>query len=137
MAERRSGLLLCCALLLAAAAGWAEPAGRHQRVREHGAHADWLARNEDRGGQPRHASSPQSRQSRDSQDFGPEDRRRLQEREQGFRALPDAEQQRLRQTEERYRSMPPEQREELRRRWEGMSESERDRYRRRVENRGR
>lgn len=74
-------------------------------------------------------------QSRRWEDFSPEERQRLERREQGFRALPGEQQQRLRQAEERYRSMSPDQREDLRRRWEGMSESDRARYRRRIENR--
>ena len=70
------------------------------------------------------------------EDLSPGERQRLQQRERSFHALPSDQQQRLRQAEARYRSMSPEQREELRRRWEGMSEGERDRYRRRVEQRG-
>ena len=78
-----------------------------------------------RPGQP--AQSPRR------EDLNPEQRRRLEQREQRFRALPGEQQQRLRQAEESYRSMSPDQREELRRRWEGMSESDRERYRRRIE----
>ena len=70
------------------------------------------------------------------EDLSPGERQRLQQRERSFQALPGDQQQRLRQAEARYRSMSPEQREELRRRWEGLSEGERDRYRRRVEQRG-
>jgi hypothetical protein len=75
----------------------------------------------------------QSAQSPRWEDLNPEQRRRLEQREQSFRALPGEQQQRLRQAEESYRSMSPDQREELRRRWEGMSESDRERYRRRIE----
>ena len=78
-------------------------------------------------------ASPCSR--RRWEDFSPEERQRLEQREQGFRALPGEQQQRLRQAEQRYRSMPPDQREELRRRWENMSESDRERYRHRIEKR--
>ena len=74
-------------------------------------------------------------QSRRWEDFSLEERQRLERREQGFRALPGEQQQRLRQAEQRYRSMPPDQREELRRRWDSMSETDRERYRRRVEKR--
>ena len=80
-----------------------------------------------RSGQP--AQSPRREEP------SPEQRRRLEQRQQSFRALPGEQQQRLRQAEESYRSMSPERREELRRRWEGMSESDRARYRRRVEKR--
>ena len=81
----------------------------------------------DRSGQPV--------QTRRWEELSPGERQRLERREQGFRALPGEQQQRLRQAEERYRSMSPDQREELRRRWEGMSESDRERYRRRIEKR--
>ncbi|MBP9034734.1 MAG: DUF3106 domain-containing protein [Pseudomonadales bacterium] len=79
--------------------------------------------------------SGQPVQARRWEELSPGERQRLQRREQGFRALPGEQQQRLRQAEERYRSMSPDQREELRRRWEGMSESDRERYRRRIEKR--
>jgi hypothetical protein len=79
--------------------------------------------------------SGQPVQSRRWEDFSPEERQRLERREQSFRALPGEQQQRLRQAEQRYRSMPPDQREELRRRWESMSESDRERYRHRIEKR--
>jgi hypothetical protein len=85
-----------------------------------------------RGAQP---GSAQPAQSPRREDPGAEQRRRLEQRQQSFRALPGEQQQRLRQAEERYRSMSPDQREDLRRRWESMSESDRERYRRRIENR--
>lgn len=147
-AEQRpvARLALCCALLLAVPTAGARPPEGHQHGRD--GRGAWVARNDDRG--QRHESrgnageygaqrgrGQQPTENRRWQDFSPEERRRLEQREQGFRSLPDAEQQRLRAAEERYRSMSPEQREELRRRWEGMSESERDRYRRRIENRDR
>lgn len=68
---------------------------------------------------------------RAAQDSG--DRERIQQREQRFRELPREQQQRLRDAEDRYQHMSPEQREALRQRWRDMSDSERDRYRRRVE----
>ena len=61
------------------------------------------------------------------------ERERIEQREQRFRELPREQQQRLRDAEYRYHRMSPEQRRELRQRWRDMSDSERDRYRRRVE----
>lgn len=66
----------------------------------------------------------------------PESRERLERGEQRFRKLPHEEQQRLREAEDRYRRMSPQQREALRERWRDMSDSERERYRRRVERNG-
>ena len=40
---------------------------------------------------------------------------------------------RLRAAEQRYQQLDPQQREDLRRQWERMSESERERYRQRIE----
>lgn len=121
--------------------------GAQQRARDEQRGRDGRSGRDSPEGVPRRATdngprqrvererSGQPVQARRWEELSPGERQRLERREQGFRALPGEQQQRLRQAEERYRSMPPDQREELRRRWEGMSESDRERYRRRIEKR--
>jgi len=141
VAERRAlaRMVLCCALLASVTAARAGPDEGREGARGQAEQPSRPDR-EDAKGRERYESRAEGgnrgqhrADGRRWQDLGTEERRRLEQRKQGFRSLPDAEQQRLRAAEQRYRKMSPEQRQELRRRWEGMSESERERYRRRIE----
>jgi hypothetical protein len=79
------------------------------------------------------ATEAQPRNAPRRDQMSADDRQRLQQREREFRSLSREEQQRLRATEQRYQQLSPQQRDDLRRQWERMSESERERYRQRID----